>query len=373
VSAEPKERTGRRVLVVDDDADARLLHSTAFNMLGHETEVAEDGIEGLAKLPLGIDLMVVDGDMPGMDGFELAERVRSDERWQHIPIVMVTGLKGRADRKRAMEVGVTDFLTKPLDMEELALRSKWLLELKELSASRAESEAELSRLVEERTEALREALEETAEAERRVRAAFLEAIRRLTIAAESKDQDTADHIERIGLYSGLLGRKIGMTPGESERLRHAAPMHDVGKIGVPDAILLKPGKLTDEEWVIMRSHTTHGAEILGGSDSPVLQLAERIALSHHERWDGGGYPHGIAGEEIPLEARICAVVDFYDALTMDRPYRSAIPPGEVLEMMREQRGKHFDPDTLDVFIEVHPEIEAIRLAHSGRAEASSST
>lgn len=359
-----KPRTGRRILVVDDDADARLLHSSALSHLGHETEVAEDGIEGLAKLPLGIDMMVVDGDMPGMDGFELAERVRADERYRHIPIVMVTGLKGGADRRRAMEVGITDFLTKPLDIEELELRSKWLLELKELSDSHADSEAELARQVEERTEALRAALEETAEAERRVRAAFLEAIRRLTIAAESKDQDTAQHIERIGIYSGIVGRKLGMTPGESERLRHAAPMHDVGKIGVPDAILLKPGKLTEEEWVIMRTHTTHGAEILGGSDSPVLQLAERIALSHHERWDGGGYPNGISGEDIPVEARVCAVVDFYDALTMDRPYRGPVPPAEVLGMMREERGRHFDPDALDAFIEVHPEIEEIRISYS---------
>ena len=354
----------RRILVVDDDADARLMHSAALNTLGHETEVAADGIAGLAKLPLGFDMLLVDGDMPGMDGFELASRVRADERYRHIPIVMVSGLTGGADRRRAMEVGVTDFLSKPLDIEELALRSKWLLELKELSTSHANSGAELARLVEDRTEALRTALEERAEAERRVRAAFLETIRRLTIAAESKDRDTASHIERIGLYSGVVGRRLGMTPGESENLRHAAPMHDVGKIGVPDAILLKPGKLTDEEWVVMRSHTTHGAEILADSDSPVLQLAERIALSHHERWDGGGYPHGLSGEDIPVEARICAVVDFYDALTMDRPYRSALPPEQVLAMMREERGKHFDPDALDALVEVHAEIEAIRISHT---------
>jgi putative two-component system response regulator len=172
----------------------------------------------------------------------------------------------------------------------------------------------------------------------------------LTIAAEYKDTSTGGHIERIGRFSEVLGRTLGMTSGETDRLRHAAPMHDVGKLGIPDAILLKPGKLDDSEMRVMRSHTTLGAEILSGSPSRLLQLGETIALTHHERWDGAGYPKGLSGEDIPIEGRICAIVDFFDALSIDRPYRAAVPHAQVFRMMEDQAGGHFDPHVLGAFM-----------------------
>jgi putative two-component system response regulator len=214
--------------------------------------------------------------------------------------------------------------------------------------------------VEKRTIALRRALEEMATAQRRTHEAHLDTIRRLVIAAEYKDRDTAAHIERIGRFSEVVARALTLAPGQVEIIRHATPMHDVGKIGVPDAILLKPGKLTKDEWVIMQRHTEMGAHILHGSPSEVLQAGEQIALSHHEKWDGSGYPRGLSGDAIPLMGRICAVADVFDALTSDRRYRDALPNAAVYDMVHKQRGSHFDPDVVDAFLAHRDDIELIQ-------------
>lgn len=347
-----------RVLVVDDNAQIRDAHARIVRAFGYEAEMAADGIEAIAKLQLDIDLILLDAEMPHMDGFEVARRIREDPDCSYLPIIMVTGLTRDEDRTRALTVGVNDFILKPMDAEELRIRAKWLLELKSAYDELRENRETLERTVERRTGALRRALAETTEARRLTNAAHLETIRRLAIAAESRDEDTAHHIERIGRYAEILARAAGLSPREVELICHAAPMHDIGKIGIPDSILLKPAELTEEEWRVMRTHTTKGAQILTGSLSDVIQMGERIALTHHERWDGRGYPHGIRGEEIPVEGRICATVDFYDAVTMDRPYREAVPAGEVLSMMRQAAGHHFDPSLLDVFMSVKDEVKA---------------
>jgi len=349
-----------RILVVDDDPVIRSAHTRIAQALGYEVETACDGIEALAKLPLDIDFVLLDGEMPNMDGFEVARKIREDPKYSYLPIVMVTGLTRPQDRRRAIEVGINDFINKPVDAQELGLRTKWLLEMKSAFDRLQDQQAELERAVDRKTSALRTALREMGEAQRRTHEAHLDTIRRLTIAAEYKDEDTARHIERIGLYSEVLARALGFSPGDVEIMLHAAPMHDVGKLGVPEQILLKPGKLDDEEWVVMRSHTTMGARILAGSDSPLLQMGEKIALSHHEKWDGSGYPNGLSGEDIAIEGRICGVVDFFDALTMDRPYRKAVPNDEVLEMMKGDSGTHFDPDVLDAFLSVLEEIKVVQ-------------
>ncbi|MFQ5537348.1 MAG: HD domain-containing phosphohydrolase [Gemmatimonadota bacterium] len=355
----------RRILVVDDDPEIRFLHSRFLESFGYEVEAASDGIEGLAKIQLDIDLVLVDAEMPNMDGFEVARRIREDASHQDLPVVMVTGLARKEDRLRAYEVGINDFINKPVDPYELRLRLRWLLELKAAQDALKAHQAQLEKKVQRRTQALRSALEEMTEAKRRTYDAHLDTIRRLTLAAEYKDHDTAGHIERIGRYSEIVARAVGFPPMELEVIRHAAPMHDVGKIGIPDSVLLKPGPLDHEEREIMNRHTTIGGQILSGSDSPVLRMGEVIAMAHHEKWDGSGYPEGIAGAEIPVEARICTVVDFFDALTMDRPYRQAVPIPEVLKMMEEGAGTHFDPDFLDIFFRVRPEIEAIKAEYDG--------
>ncbi len=358
-----------RILVVDDDPKVRALHSRLAESLGYETETAADGLEALAKLALGIDLVMLDGQMPNMDGFEVAARIRAMPGQEFLPIVMVTGLEGPGEHRRALKVGINEFITKPIDRDVLNLRTHWLLDLKRAHDRLNEHSADLERAVDRRTGELRAALEEMTQARRQIHRAHLDTIRRLTVAAEFKDRDTGEHIERIGLYARVVADAIGMSPGEVETVRHAAPLHDVGKLGIPDEVLLKPGKLDDTEWTVMRTHTVLGSKLLSDSESPVIQMGQTIARSHHERWDGRGYPERLSGDSIPLEARICAIVDFFDALTMDRPYRRAVETDTVLEMMKKESGAHFDPSLLDAFLGNLPEILEIRTAHIARQHA----
>ena len=352
--------TTQRILVVDDDEMIRTLHAEFVRGFGYEVELAADGIEAVAKIGLGVDLVLTDAHMPHMDGFEVARRIRETRGPDELPIVMVTSLEAREDRLRAYEVGINDFINKPVDPTELRLRLKWLLELKSAQDELRRSKETLATTVELRTRELRLALEEVTRAQREVQAGHLDTIRRLSLAAEYKDHDTAAHIERIGRYAQVVGMAMHMQPGVVDLLSHAAPMHDVGKLGIPDSILLKPGPLDDSERAIMNTHTTIGAQILAGSTSLVIQMGERVALTHHEMWNGEGYPNGLAGDEIPEVARICTVVDFFDALTMDRPYRKAVDNDVVVEMIQAENGTRFDPRIVKVFLEVRKDIEAIQ-------------
>jgi len=295
-----------------------------------------------------------------MDGFEVARLVRGDPLVADIPIVMVTGLAGKEDRLRAFDLGINDFINKPVDPNELRLRARWLVSLKVAQDEIKAHGRKLEETVQIRTHELREALVEVEAARLKTEAAHMDTIHRLTLAGEYKDRDTANHVERIGRFSEVVARRMQLPERTVATIRHAAPMHDVGKMGIPDRILLKPGKLDAEEWAIMRSHTVIGAQILENATSEVIRMGERVALSHHERWDGKGYPYGVPGAEVPLEGRICAVVDFFDALSVDRPYRKALPHEDVLGMMVEASGAHFDPDVLGVFLEAREEIEAVQ-------------
>ncbi len=353
------------ILVADDDEMIRTLHSEFVRGFGYDVELAADGIEAIAKIGLGVDLVLTDAHMPNLDGFEVARRIRETRSADELPIVMVTSLEAREDRLRAYESGINDFINKPVDHTELRLRLKWLLELKTAQEELRRAKENLEGTVARRTKDLRHALEEVTRAQREIQAGHLDTIRRLTLAAEYKDHDTAGHIERIGRYSQVVGMAMHLQPGTVDLLLHAAPMHDVGKLGIPDSILLKPGPLDQEERSIMNTHTTIGGQILSGSTSPVIQMGERVALTHHEKWNGGGYPSGLAGEDIPVEARVCSVVDFFDALTMDRPYRKAVPNDKVVEMIREESGTSFDPSVVDIFLDVRDEIEEIQREYVG--------
>jgi putative two-component system response regulator len=351
------------ILVVDDDEMTRALHAEFVRALGYSVEVAADGMEGLAKLDPGIDLVLTDAHMPNLDGFEFVRRIRTTLGSDELPIVMVTSLEAREDRLRALEVGINDFVNKPLDPVELRLRLRSLLELKTAQDRLRRSKDDLERTVDERTRELLVALEDVRRAEREIHSAHLDTIRRLTLAAEYKDSLTAGHIERIGRYSEVVGIALNLAPAFVELLLHATPMHDVGKLGIPDHILLKPGPLTPDERAIIQTHTTIGGEILSGSTSAVIQMGERVARTHHERWDGSGYPDGLAGDEIPIEARICSVVDAFDALTMDRPYHRAMPAEDAAEIIRDQRGTTFDAQIVDAFLEVRDDLERIRVSY----------
>ena len=355
------EGESSRVLVVDDDPGVLSAHARYVRALGYDVETATDGFEAMSKLALGIDLLLLDIDMPNMDGLEVVRRIRArDDEQALVPIIMVTGLDRDAWFGRALEAGANDVIGKPINADELRLRTRWLMELKAAHDRLRERNVRLSGTVDRQTEDLRAALEEMSEAKRRTYDAHLDTIRRLTIAAEYKDELTAAHIARVGLSSAVLARAVGFSHGHVEMIRHAAPMHDVGKIGIPDSVLLKRGPLDEVETAVMQAHTRIGSELLAGSDSEVMQMGQKIALCHHEHWDGTGYPQGMSGASIPVEARICAVVDFFDASTMDRPYRSARPTDQVIAHMSEEAGTHFDPAIISAFLECTPEIEGIR-------------
>ncbi|HXQ28376.1 MAG TPA: HD domain-containing phosphohydrolase [Gemmatimonadales bacterium] len=349
-----------RVLVVDDQADVRRALSRALQSCGYVVEEASDGIEALTKWKLDIDLVLLDLEMPGMDGYEVAQRLRSDPGSRDLPIIMVTGRDAREDRLRAVEAGANDFIGKPFELPELKARAASLLRMKEATDAMKRARGELEQLVARRTADLRRALDESALAQRTTYAAHLDSIRRLAIAAEFRDHDTADHIERIGVFCEHIARHLRMTPSEVETIRYASPMHDVGKLGIPDAVLLKAGPLDDTERDMMKRHTTIGARILHGSPSTLLQMGEVIALTHHERWDGQGYPNGLKGDAIPIPGRICAVADVFDALTSDRVYRPAMPHRVVYQSMESERGAHFDPAVLSVLLDRRDEFEGIQ-------------
>lgn len=339
----------KRILIVDDEDSIRQIMAEMLTSLGYEVEEAEDGEGALALLKLDFDLVMLDVEMPGMDGFELARRIREGASPHDLPIIMVTGLTGKEDRLRAVEAGANDFISKPVDMTELRVRTTSQLQIKEQHDEIRRRESELESLVEKRTSALRETLDEIADARRTIYRAYLETIHRLAVAAEFKDTTTATHIHRVSRYCELLAKASNLEPHEVEVILYASPMHDVGKIGVDDDILLKPGKLDPDEWEIMKQHTTFGSRILGGSDSELLKAGEIIAFTHHEKWDGSGYPQGLASESIPIMGRICAVADVFDAITTKRPYKEALSNETACDILREKMGEHLDPLLVDIF------------------------
>ncbi|MEW5772584.1 MAG: HD domain-containing phosphohydrolase [Thermodesulfobacteriota bacterium] len=353
------------VLVIDDEAGLRRSLCAFLEDLDYDALEAGDGEEGLESLRrnLGeLDAVVVDLNMPVMDGYSfISHAVREAPE---LPIVVLSGVGVVDDALRAMRAGAWDFITKPLhNMDILEHTLGKVLERARLLRENRSYQENLERLVRERTAEL--------ELTRR------QVMQRLSRAAEYKDNETGRHVIRVGEISAVLARFLGQDEAACDMLRQCAPLHDVGKIGVPDAILLKPGKLDEDEWDVMRRHCQYGCEILGPLDDPdevrractdpglcreagggdLLGLARVLALCHHERWDGTGYPLGLAGEDIPVEARIVAIVDVYDALRSDRPYKKAFPAERCLEIIRQGAGSQFDPRVVEAFFS---ELETIR-------------
>lgn len=359
--AYPGQNAGRkRVLIIDDDAGVRTVTQRLVEALGHDVEIARDGIEGLAKLRLGVDLILLDVVMPGPDGFEVCRRIRQDPAGCDVPIIMVTTLETREHRLHAVEAGANDFIAKPVDETELRIRSTSLLRLKAAQDEVKRYQTHLEAMCEERAASLRKALEQMAEAQRVAYQAQLETVERLAMLAEYKDKVTGRHIQRMSEYSAVIARGLKLPPSEVELILHASRMHDVGKIAVPEAILRKPAELDPQEWTVMRQHSTIGSRILENSSSEILQAGKIIALHHHERWDGAGYPAGLAGSDIPLWGRICAVADVFDAVTSERPYKPACSNEEALQLIRDGKGKHFDPRVVDVFFQCLEDILKIQ-------------
>jgi len=350
---EKAQRAGK-ILVVDDEPINRRVMEAMLVPMGHTVALAADGKEALKKAAeVSPDLILLDVMMPGMDGFEVTRLLKDDPAYRDIPVVIVTALREVEDRVQALEAGADDFLTKPVDKSELRARVRSLLKVKAYHDHMLNYQRELEREVAARTVDLKNALS-------RVRSASLDTIFRLSRAAEYRDEDTGSHITRMSNYSAVLARHMGLGEKVAENVLYAAPMHDVGKIGIPDHILLKPGKLDDDEWVVMKTHTTIGGRILAGADSIFLRLGEVVAMTHHERWDGSGYPRGLKGKQIPLVGRIVAIADVFDALTSRRPYKEPFSVDRSLEIIKQGRDAHFDPEVVDAFMERLEDILTIR-------------
>ena len=335
-----------RILVVDDMPIVRVTLRRILEKEGYLCREAADGQEALDLLEdEPSELVLSDIQMPGMGGIELVKALQP--RIPESSIIMVSSVEETGTAIECIQLGAFGYVHKPFQPREILVQVNSALRRRMLEIEHRDRERVLAQKVREQTREIRESREEIA--------------MRLISASEERDNETGMHVRRIGLYAAAMGTLLGWTQEQVDQIRAAAPMHDIGKIGVPDAILQKPGTLTDEEWVVMRQHTTMGARILQGSKVGFIRMATGIAQSHHEKWDGSGYPQGLSGSEIPLEARITAIVDVYDALSHKRAYKQSWTEERVLEVLRAGRGSHFDAELLDLFLENFESMKAINL------------
>jgi putative two-component system response regulator len=322
------------VVIDDEDTNVRML----IRVLERSGFTSVTGLTRASELPALLvsnppDLVITDLHMPDKDGFSVLDMLTPFINQERLPVLIVTGDGSRDARQQALTRGAKDFVTKPFDMMEVLLRVRNLLESRMLFQDLRKQNRTLLESVTGRT--------------RELESTRIEMIERLALAAEYRDDETSQHNQRVGHLAACIAEVIGWTREDAGLLRRAAALHDIGKIGIPDALLRKAGALTENEVRVMRTHTTIGSRILGGSHVPLLQLAETVAMSHHERWDGSGYPKGLQGRDIPAAGRIVAVADAFDAITNDRPYRAARSVSVALASLREFAGIHFEARLID--------------------------
>lgn len=344
-----------RIFVVDDEpANLRLMEKILIKEGYQAPVLIGDPRQVLAHYHQAPpDLILLDINMPHLDGYQVLAQLQALNDPIMAPVIVLTAQSSRDYLLKALAGGARDFVTKPFDRAELAMRVRNLLDVHLAHRMVHNQKAVLEDMVRARTQELNQSR--------------LDVVRRLGRAAEYRDNETGLHIIRMSKFSALIARSLGWSEADCELLLHASPMHDIGKIGIPDAVLLKPGKFEPPEWEIMKRHAEMGAEILSEGDSELMRLARAIAQSHHEKWDGSGYPGGLAGADIPQAGRIVAVADVFDALTSPRPYKKAWPVDEAVAFLTAQSGSHFDPEIVTHFLKLLPEILAIReLNHEPR-------
>jgi putative two-component system response regulator len=341
------------ILVVDDDTGVQNMIKRILGRSGYRVQTARNGEEAYAVVSESLpDLIILDLSMPGIDGFEVATHLKSNPATREIPIILITGLDNSENHVKALDIGINDFLSKTAEPEEILARTRSHLRIKQLNDQLNTHRIALEKTVDLRTEQLKNA--------------SLEVIWRLTAASEYRDNETGAHIKRMSHYSAAIARMMGLRKKTVETILYSAPMHDIGKIGIPDEILLKAGKLNAEEWRIMKSHTIIGANILKGSKIGFVRMGAMIAMTHHEKWDGSGYPNGLKGRQIPLAGRIVALADVFDALTSKRTYKEPFPVQESNRIIEQGRGTHFDPEVVDAFFAIQAEILQIKAMFEDR-------
>ncbi len=344
---EGREKDRADVLVVDDDRGIQSMIRRILKRAGLNVLVADNGPAAFEMLSIHQpDLILLDLSMPILNGFEVAAHLRGDPSTRTIPIILFTGNDSCQNHVKALDLGVNDFLSKTAEPEEIVARIRSHLKIKQLNDQLSDYRVSLERKVARRTAQLKDA--------------SLEVIWRLTTASEYRDNETGAHIRRMSHYSAAISQKMGLSPKSVEMILYAAPMHDIGKIGIPDEILLKPGKLEAKEWELMKTHTLIGANILKGSKIGYVRMGAVIARVHHEKWDGSGYPAGLKARQIPLVGRIVALADVFDALTSKRPYKEAYSIEKSRGIIEQGRGTHFDPGVVDAFLAIQEEISDIK-------------
>lgn len=336
-----------KILIIDDEEVSVRLFTEMLKKAGYKNITATMESETAKSLydQIRPDLVILDLDMPGLDGFDVMKQFQEIEGESYLPILIITSEDNPDVRLKALESGAKDFLNKPYDRLEVIMRINNLLEVRLLHNEVRDQNKALEHKVKGRTQELYDTQ--------------IDVIQRLGRAIEYRDSETGMHIIRMSHYSACLAAKAGLSMEDCELILTASPLHDIGKIGIPDSILRKPGKLTPEEWAIMKTHTTIGAELLSGSNSKFIKMARDIALTHHEKWDGMGYPNGLKEEDIPIVGRICGLCDVFDALMSKRPYKRSWTLEETLDEIKAGAGSHFDPNLVDHFFEILPQIEHI--------------
>jgi len=331
----------KATILIVDDAPENIDVLTGILREGYKVKAALNGETAIniAKAAKKPDLILLDVLMPGIDGYDVCRQLKANVETANIPVIFVTAKSEIKDEEQGFALGAVDYITKPVSPPIVLARVKTQLALYDQARH-------LEKLVQKRTAELNETR--------------VEIIRRLGRAAEFKDNETGMHVIRMSWFSRFLAEQIGKPEAWCDLLYNAAPMHDIGKIGIPDRVLLKPGKLDAEEWDIMQKHVEYGAEIIGDHSSPLLQLAKEVALFHHEKWNGKGYPHSVSGEDIPLSARIVAIADVFDALTSERPYKKAWSEERAIALLEEESGSHFDPGLVSEFVKCLPRIREIQ-------------
>lgn len=339
------EFSNRRILLVDDTkANIDILVQTLKQE--YKLGVALSGQKAIDYTRANrLDLILLDILMPGMDGFEVCLRLKENPLTRHIPVIFITAIDDPQHKRKGLEIGAVDYITKPFDISEVKARVKTHLSLKITQEELSNSNLILEEKIRARTRELKETQ--------------VEIIKRLSLASKYRDNGTGQNVTRISRMAELLGRSAGLSPEEAETLALSSVLHDAGKIGIADSILLKKGKLTTEEWKIMKGHTNIGSRLLSGSSSKLIQDAETIALSHHEKWNGSGYNRGLKGEEIPLISRIVGICDVFDALISERPYKKAWPVSKAFEEIKNKSGIDFDPNLVTIFLSLKPELNKI--------------